>query len=596
MMDEPSNGLTACLSEWDDPSRKASEIALHDAISRLRDREDSSEAPLPWVAEVMAFSLRENRQEETTGRGPHFGPMVTFTSDNGTQVNIPDIKDVTPDIMEYWSGRAIAAKHPVLRARYADLVWEFSKTVTGQNPDYHMAQITVDSIVETAARNCYVSEVGVIRKLRRALSLALSLNDGPRVERVRDAIIAYEDRVAEDGSLGLWGFSYDLLVANKKVPLSEEQEQKIVGDLEKRLERITAPTGTGAPNPFAAESAALRLADYYRKKDRPDDVKRVLLRFGRTFETLSETASPLVASTWLEELDRIYRENGLRDDATRVEVMLREVGPRMAAEMKRVTVSHEVEKDKMNAYVTAMLEGTAEEVLQRIAGRYIPRKDEIGRRLDELSKMAPLSFLFSTRIQDYEGRPVATIGSLESDRDGHIVAQMAQDIQVSSVFVYRVVRGFTGRFSITAEWLSEYLFRAPIFDQSRRQIIETGLKAYLNEEYVVAIHLLVPQIEDALRRLVALSRGSTLKPSDAGGFMLKALDELLREPVVVEAFGQDAAFYFRVVLTDQRGMNLRNSVCHGVLPSQAFTPTVADRVFHILTCLALVRESPQQQG
>ena len=56
-----------------------------------------------------------------------------------------------------------------------------------------------------------------------------------------------------------------------------------------------------------------------------------------------------------------------------------------------------------------------------------------------------------------------------------------------------------------------------------------------------------------------------------------------------EVFTEDGAFYLRLVLTDQRALNLRNSLCHGFLPPESFGIGAADRLIHVLTLLGLVR-------
>ena len=72
--------------------------------------------------------------------------------------------------------------------------------------------------------------------------------------------------------------------------------------------------------------------------------------------------------------------------------------------------------------------------------------------------------------------------------------------------------------------------------------------------------------------------------------MLKTLDDLLREQAIVETLGESVAHYFQVLLTDQRGWNIRNDVCHGISPVQAFSWPMTDRIFHALLILATVRE------
>ena len=74
---------------------------------------------------------------------------------------------------------------------------------------------------------------------------------------------------------------------------------------------------------------------------------------------------------------------------------------------------------------------------------------------------------------------------------------------------------------------------------------------------------------------------------------MRGLDETLRDSVVIGVITEDAARYLRILLTDQRGWNIRNTLCHGILPADSFGQEVADRVIHALIILAAVRESKQ---
>ncbi len=110
---------------------------------------------------------------------------------------------------------------------------------------------------------------------------------------------------------------------------------------------------------------------------------------------------------------------------------------------------------------------------------------------------------------------------------------------------------------------------------------------------MTAVHLLIPQIENALRVLLEKASGSVLKTARGGGFHFKVLDDLLRDPLLVQVFGEDIVFYFRVLLVDPRGWNLRNRVCHGHCDVSEFGSYMSDRIIHVLLCLALVRKKEQ---
>lgn len=588
-----SEKINEILLKYDKTSDKFSESDISQEIEAVLKENDLPKCPLDCLAEAMAFDFNEYPNNDSCW-GTYFGPSMVLTSTDGNIVEYPSIKRISEDMIEHLAERSKQSSHPILRARYAILVWDFTKITTGKTPHFSIAQIAIDSIVDVAQKNCHKFKIDVIRKLEHALSLSVSLNDNSRIAKVRDAIITYEELVAEDKKPGLWGFAYDLLWNNEKANLTDVQRQKLISDLESRLERVSQ---VGAPNfdPWSTESAAIRLANHYRRLDSPKDVKRVILKIGSAFEEeISKGNSPLRAYFLLQQVHATYIRYNLREDADEIAIKLREIGPQISKEMKEICHEIKISKEEMDSYLEKVLDGDIEDVLKRIAALYVPSKVKVEEQLDELSKKAPLYFIFTKHLQNHEGRTVANLDSIDNDQMGHIVHQMYQNMVFGSMFLRSVMSSLISKFSLTNKRIVDYLYQSPIFNEDRRRIIEIGVQSYLEGSYIVAIHLLVPQIEDAIRKLTQLSGGSILKQSRLGRFNLKILDELLREERILDAFGEDATLYFRVLLTDQRGWNVRNNTCHGLLPSEAFNAIIADRVIHVLFCLALVRERERQ--
>jgi len=582
--------LQECLAQLEDKSGQMAEHDVSTAVRALRQKNNQGEPPMEWLAEAMAFDFCENYRNKDTGWGTYFGPMMVMPDESGQMIESPSIRRVTAEMLDYWTKRAKESKHPILRARYAGLVWDFTKEVTGQAAGVEIAHIRIDSIVEIAASNCHKYETDVITKLEHALYLAIRLNDTFRIARVRDAILEYEDKVAEDDKPGLWGFSFDLLWKNKKANLTDDQKSKIISDLEERLGNVSDLSGDGAIDPWAAEAAAVRLAKHYRVLNRPEEIKRVLTKYGAAFEKMAEPAAAMLASAWMQQVHRVYQEFGLRDEANRILTKIRKLGPKVNDDLKPISAEFSITKKEMNQYVEAMIEGDLERALQRVVVKYIPRRDETEKQIKDLSSKAVMTFLFTKQLQDHKGRPIATIGSLENDLDGHVISQTAQNMQISAIFLRQVMTALIDKFSLTSDHVLDYVYESPLFEDDKKGIIARGLKAYFDNEALVAIHLLIPQIEDAIRNLVEYMGGTILKPGRNGGLYLKTFDELLRDTRVTDALSSDVALYFRILFTDPRGVNLRNNVCHGISPADSLGIGLADRVLHAMLILAQVRE------
>jgi hypothetical protein len=585
-----TNELTEILDSFSKNAEPFAETDIADALRRFISRFSEHPPTQEALAELVAFQFRPRQDSESGGWNTYFGPMVTWKNEDGTVSENPTRERITPNIIDYWQRRAQEETNPILRARYADLVWDFSQGSKERKEASDCSRIAIDSYALIASCRIHKHPTDVIQKLNRALSLALSINDSVMVNRTISAIIKFEDDIAEDEKLGLWGFSFDILLNDKKMPISLHDEKTIIRNLESRLERLSRSAERSSQSVFATESAALRLASYYRRKESDGDLQRVLTEYSNTVGKYCESSSSLEVSSWLQRLHSVLLSYGQHDMAQKIRIRIGETGPDLVKTLKRISAEAKIPVEEMDRFVQWITDGNLPIVLKKIAIHFIPRKDQVESQIRNLSTIAPLSFRFPKPLLDREGRTVGVVGSLESDMDGNIVYYMSQNMSISSIFLRRALEMTKEKFSPNCEDFLDFLYTSPIFRLDKKPILKSGIDAFLNEEPLVSMHLLIPQIEDTIRHLVQMTSGNILKPRPYGGFYLRNLDELLREDKVESVFGKDISFYFRVLFTDQRGFNLRNDVCHGILPYDSFGFIYSDRVFHSMLCLALVKE------
>lgn len=575
--------LQAKLAELESVSG-VSEHKIHSEIIGLRKDGDETEPCPEWIYEQLAFGFTEHYANNPSVWGTYFGPMVIWKTEDGGTVESPSISKVTAEAIEYWKQRTNESKNPLLQARYAGLVWDFSERVTGAAPGVEFAVYAITALIKFAEPGLHEYDTDTFGKLERALSIALSIGRSDLVGQSKDGIIRHERAVGVDEKAGLWGRCFDLLVANKKVSLSQAEEDAIINDLEGRLARLKDS------DPWNCEHAAERLLRYYRSKNRSADVRRVVVTLGASFESAAEKAEPLVAMSWLEHIHQVYVQHGDKASSDRVAKMLRSIGPKVRDSMTPIAHTFEIKNEELEAYVAQYLQGSFEQALVLIAIKYAERKEKVHQQLTDLAKVAPLQFLCTKQITDADGRLVVTLGPLEEDTDGHIANQMSQNMSISTTFLHAVLEGVEKKFGLTTKQLLDHLYQSPVFSAGQKEFLRSAIDFYCDGQYVPAIHILIPQIEASIRNLLELTGGAVLKSGRSGGFQLKTLDEMLRSREVVDAFGEDIAFYFRVLLTDQRGWNVRNDVCHGLFSHEQMNKGVTDRLLHVLLLLALLRK------
>jgi hypothetical protein len=583
--------LKQLLERLDGTVKPLDDHDVHDAIAaNLKEGRDAGETPTPEaIAEWAAFMFAPAYRSKEGGWDSYYGPMWGGKTEDGKDAHTPDIRQFDSETFEYWAGRAREAKHPVLKVRYADLCWEFQKRFGGVAPGIDMAQIVIDSTMDAASGKLVKHGVNGMIKLARALTIAQAIGDSTRVEAVRDAVVSYEDAAADDDARSLWGFSYDLILEDKRVPKSAELEAKIIADLESRLARLVA-VGEGKPvDPWGAESAAIRLAKYYRRNGKHDDKRRVLLAYGMTFERLAHGASGMLAMGWMRAVHDRYREFELRNEAEALLLQISESGKRSHDEMVPYSQKMEVSKKEMDEFLDHIARGTLAETLNRIAFEFLPDKQQSVDRVNALRQSAPLMSMLPLCITDHEGRPIARIGSVDSDLEGRVVRHISSNMQFSGMFLHLAIDRMREKLSPSVESIIDHLRQSPVFTEDALAMLRSGLQFYYLNDHIGAAHIIIPQVEASIRHLLRLRGGNFLKPHRGGGLMLKNLDDLLREDSVAKSLSENGVLYLRVLLTDQRGWNVRNDVCHGLLARGSFGRRVTDRLIHALLFLACVR-------
>lgn len=584
--------LQRVLDRLDVYSEPCDEESFRSRLSALRSEveEAADGVPLEVHAEVLAFSFHAHDHQESSIWGLYFGPLMSGLDADGSPWAAPALSSVTEDVLAYWVRRAGAAHHPVMRARYADLLWEIPKKSGIGRPAPEMARIAIESYLEAIHGDVYDHSITAIAKAKRALDIALSLGDTGLIELSRDAMLAVERRDAVKTSGGVWGICFDTFIEppHKIVTVADDTRDQLVADLESRLDRFVA-RDAGKYHPADAESAAMRLARFYRRAGRSGEVARVLGTYEAIVRAMQGVAAPLVVSHSLERLYDAFKGFGLHSQADALGEAIRRAGEETLAEMKPISVEMEIPREKVEAYFAEMLGGSSDEVLGRIAVHFVPARGALEQELRELAATSPLQYLIPHTIKDDGGRTVAIVGSIDSDLEGQLVRHIAQNIHISSVWLRESMRRGLEAGQLSEETLIGHLFASPLFRPDRRPMLEAGIRAYIAGDYLTSIHILVPQAEQAVRQLATLVGAPIYTQRRGGGLHARTLDDLLRDSAVSAILDDDLVTYLRVLLTDARGWNVRNTVCHGLAPVGAFTWPVADRVIHALLVLGLLR-------
>lgn len=570
-------------------------LARHDVSVAIRsvvdERRKAGEAlGVELQAEAMAFDFCEDYQNNHWGT--YYGPQMIAPCEGG-YTEWPSIQSVTPPTLHYWIQRSAEARHPVLKARYADLVWDLSFKINGKRASIACAHTAIDGYTKAIASSQYQHQGEAVTCAKRALALALTLGDKARIEAIRDAILALDAAQSPDN--GGAGIAFDLLIGKKHLLLPADTSARIIGGEERALAHGVENAEKEEGFPFSVDRTAARLAAHYRSRQKYADVKRVGELWARAKIAMAKRAAPMLGAAWLRDVQAKLNEFGCTDEAEAVSLALRDLGKKSMEQMVEHTDRIEIPKKELDDWTDAMLAGELEDVLARLVNWFIPDPDEIEKEVRELATTAPLmSFLTMSQV-DADGRQVAEIGSLNDDLEGRVIQHMGNNLRHWGPFLHHLVPQMLTRHKITAETLLEEVSKSPLFEKNRASIVRRGLVACLTGDHVVAAHILIPQIEHALRLLAVGTGGSAYKPNRrSAGIQLKTFGDLLSDEGAVRVLGERGTLYLRVLFTDPRGWNLRNDLLHGIINPDQLGWGSTERVLHVILLLGSLRADAKE--
>ena len=196
----------------------------------------------------------------------------------------------------------------------------------------------------------------------------------------------------------------------------------------------------------------------------------------------------------------------------------------------------------------------------------------------------PLQHLFSHMRLNEQGKVVArTQGGGPGDEEGRPAAIRLSMYQhaalrhqlTGAAVIEPMRRKITEEHELNLERLLEMVNMSDFVPPERRPLYARGLLAGFQGDYLVAAHLLIPQLEHAIRQTVA-ANGILVSGLDQYGIQQERdLNYLLYQEFLDDVLPSDLVFDLKALLVDRHGANFRNRLAHGLLDPSAFESPIA---------------------
>lgn len=515
-------------------------------------------------------------------------------------------EDLAQSDLDALAGILDEIKDPEFRARVADVLWVSRK-------DYRAAQKAVEAYIESSQ----VLETGDMwppfaERLQRAMQIGAQLGwskpfHQKAITAVEDAITRHE--ASGDGLLcaRLMHFLLRDRVGDPKryAPLAEK--------LAKKMEAI--------PNwHFARDYWQLKAA-WDSKNGNQEDVRIAHLQIANTYIQLAESfttaAQPsfLGASHWMAKAIHTLRvAKAPAADIENAHHRLLEFQQRGMAEMETIQIPIEPGSE-----LEANLEKSAKEAAARVAGQCFEdailrlssivgttQPSELRKRIEDPNSGGVFTQIFGSTTVRPGGKISDSKPPIASDdpeqREEAVLKEMYSQARTIDWKLRVQVSIEPARQQIVNEHPArpiDLLFLVqdnPFVPRGREGLFLRGLHAGLHGDLVLALHLLLPQIENSLREIFAAKGVITSKLESDDSQDERDLGWMLTHSEMTKVFGEGMAFDLRGLLVERFGLNLRNDIAHGLLAESQMVTEGALYAWWLalrLCCIPIIREKQE---
>ena len=290
-----------------------------------------------------------------------------------------------------------------------------------------------------------------------------------------------------------------------------------------------------------------------------------------------ETAgSYMAARHFWEEAAQAFRDRpSLRTRLPEIRDRLAAAGRRTLQEMKTATTGEIDITEEINT-VQSRLRGLAWDDAFFQFALLLPLIDPVKLRQDTIDRLRsnPLQSFIKADVFDHAGRKIAVrppLGTGDSKQeDAAIEGFMDENARIRRHFLVHAVLAPAVRVMKDEHTIDEDAVEALIKDSEfipdgRLSLFVKAIVAGFRFDFSTALHVLVPQCENALRHLLE-QQGVVARNIDQDGVEeVWGVERVLGHENLIAMLGDALVYELRTLLSGRLGPNLRNLIAHGLL-------------------------------
>ena len=542
-----------------DNYRQLYHLAFENAARDIKDKDETSHKVFCLMASLTSLHLKPHNKLTP------FGPMFVF---NNRRSSIPDdfLKEELDALSKYLS----EINDVELKSRIADIIWLRLRKV-------EFIEVGVKAYLESCTLIEQSSNsTGFNKRVERAIRLAAM------TRRQNQSLFNFVLDFIKSKLKKHNGLDVDFLSIKLIELLLEFDFELETNDCYYNLSVKLAKNALEKQDWTKAE-AAWRIAEKCAiKLKHIENANNALINLSETYEKEAACGdSAIFSSHWLQKAVEVLK--GIPNIKNKQKQLYQKLREQQKLSTEQVSII-EGEGINLKDCVTSSRQSVSCKNLQdalfnfvfRVA--HIPNYKSLKIQAVKDQKKYIAHHLFGSVHTDQEGFVIAqipaSIGLKEKENSRGIWCSILESAKIThNISVHGCIEPareiISLEHNINEESLLIVVQHNPFIKKGYEYLFAKGLVAGFNEDYITAIHILIPQIENSLRYILEQCGISTTYFHD-GVQKSKLLRALLEETKLEEVFGKDILLDLQGLLIDPLYANLRNEIMHGKFLSTYF--------------------------
>lgn len=490
-------------------------------------------------------------------------PQAVYT--NG--VKIPDIDNFEAERLAFYRHRFEMIINVPAKIRYANYCFQYCEKNQKYKYAMQICQLLCEYLKDvTFGQECIVS-------FSRLFELGLSFSNKDIIQKldgVVDELISRD--YSQEDYLNLLSVSRIVagnIAKNKNDFIKTETQEKFVSIIEEMLDCYFQ---RGDYSLY--RNCCPNYMDWLKILKRQNEIDAVLLKVGESYvlDADKEGNSNLVKAEFYQLAAKHYANMGEREKVYHLKVKIKNAfkDAGSSGEFKTISTTQSVSVEQLEKETKDFFKESIEVIFATVShsSKFIINKEKIVLQATEQAKN-PLYKLVDFGHIERNRKIFST-----QDNDDVVKHLTFQNYGIELEVMFSTVVNFIWDkmidMGLTAQMVIDRICETEYMDKTQKEIIAVGINRFFENDYVSALHVLVPQFESYFRTFFEWGGFPTTSLKNNGLQHEQNFNDFLRQDFVRESLDENLLFMIEFVMVEQLGKNLRNNIAHGLSDIKAF--------------------------